>query len=136
MLWHEDWHCVVDSLGLCKLEGIALKPLHPGHFRDLLAAATGIDISVSELQRIGARIWNLERMFNVREGLGRADDMPPARLLDEPIATGPSCGEALDRNKFQELLGKYYILRGWDVETGIPTANTLQELGLNDCLER
>jgi aldehyde:ferredoxin oxidoreductase len=133
MIWHEDWHCVVDSLGICKLEGIALKPLLPRHFRDLLAAATGIDISVPELQKIGARIWNLERMFNIREGLGRRDDIPPARLLDEPISTGPSRGETLDRKMFHELLEKYYALRGWDVATGIPTEQTLHELGLNQC---
>ncbi len=130
MRWHENWHCVVDSLGLCKLEGIAIKPLLPRHFQRMLAAATGWDVSVADLERIGERIWNLERLFNVREGMGRGDDLPPRRLLEEPIATGPAQGERLDRRSYEQMLTEYYRLRGWDEETGIPTGDTQRELGL------
>ena len=130
MRWHENWHCVVDSLGLCKLEGIAIKPLLPRHFQRMLRAATGWDVSVADLERIGERIWNLERLFNVREGMGRQDDLPPRRLLEEPIATGPARGERLDRKSYEEMLTEYYLLRGWDPETGIPTGAKRQELGL------
>ncbi len=132
MRWHENWHCVVDSLGLCKLEGIALKPLQPSHFRRMLAAATGWQIPVEELEKIGERIWNLERLFNVREGMGRADDLPPRRLLEEPVATGPARGERLDRGKYERMLGEYYRLRGWDPATGVPTAQRRRELGLDE----
>ena len=130
MRWHENWHCVVDSLGLCKLEGIAIKPLQPKHFRRLLAAATGWDVSVADLERVGERIWNLERLFNVREGMGRGDDLPPRRLLQEPIATGPARGERLDRESYERMLTEYYRLRGWDPETGIPTSEKQRELDL------
>ena len=130
MRWHENWHCVVDSLGLCKLEGIAIKPLLPKHFQRMLAAATGWDVSVEYLERIGERIWNLERLFNVREGMGRSDDFPPRRLLEEPIATGPARGECLDRGSYDQMLTEYYRLRGWDSETGIPTNEKQRELGL------
>jgi len=130
MRWHENWHCVVDSLGLCKLEGIAIKPLLPRHFQRMLAAATGWDLSVADLERIGERIWNLERLFNVREGMGRGDDLPPRRLLEEPIATGPARGERLDRKSYEQMLTEYYRLRGWDQENGIPTSETQRELGL------
>jgi aldehyde:ferredoxin oxidoreductase len=128
MKWHEDWHCVVDSLGLCKLEGIALKPLLPKHFQRMLAAATGWDVSVDDLARLGERIWNVERLFNVREGKRREDDYPPQRLLNEPISTGPAKGERLDRERFDEMLSEYYRLRGWDPGTGVPTEEKLQEL--------
>ncbi|MHB8770676.1 MAG: aldehyde ferredoxin oxidoreductase family protein [Syntrophales bacterium] len=131
MRWHENWHCVVDSLGLCKLEGIALKPLLPNHFRRMLAAATGWQISVEELEKIGERIWNLERLFNVREGMLRIHDLPPPRLLEEPIATGPARGERLDRRRFEQMLAEYYRLRGWDPDTGIPTAEQCRTLGLD-----
>ena len=130
MRWHENWHCVVDSLGLCKLEGIAIKPLLPKHFQRMLAAATGWDVSVADLERIGERIWNLERLFNVREGMGRSDDFPPRRLLEEPIATGPARGERLNRKSYEQMLTEYYRLRGWDSETGIPTNEKLLELAL------
>ena len=131
MRWHENWHCVVDSLGLCKLEGIALKPLQPKHFQRMLAAATGWHVSVNELEQIGERIWNLERLFNVREGMTRRDDLPPRRLLEEPIATGPARGERLDRNRYEQMLTEYYRLRGWDPDTGIPSAEKCCELSLD-----
>ncbi len=131
MKWHENWHCVVDSLGLCKLEGIALKPLQPKHFQSMIEAATGWDVSLDDLDRIGERIWNIERLFNVREGKRKADDYPPNRLLEEPISSGPAQGERLDREKFEQMLATYYLLRGWDSETGIPKKVKLQELGLS-----
>jgi aldehyde:ferredoxin oxidoreductase len=130
MQWHENWHCVVDSLGLCKLEGIALKPLLPMHFQSMLSAATGWDISVHDLEQIGERIWNLERMFNVREGKSRQDDLPPSRLLEEPISSGPAKGERLEIEKYESMLTEYYMLRGWSPETGAPTQEKLLELGI------
>jgi aldehyde:ferredoxin oxidoreductase len=134
--WHEDWHCVVDSLGLCKLEGIAIKPLKPRHFAALFSAATGVELGIEEMRRAGERIWNLERMFGVREGIRRRDDYPPKRLLEEPISTGPSAGERLTREDYGRMLDEYYALRGWEAESGIPTPETLEALGLAFCLER
>jgi aldehyde:ferredoxin oxidoreductase len=131
MRWHENWHCVADSLGLCKLEGIALKPLQPIHFQRMLAAATGWNISVKELEQIGERIWNLERLFNAREGMRREHDLPPRRLLEEPITTGPARGERLDRKKYEQMLTEYYRLRVWDPDTGIPSGEKCRELGLD-----
>lgn len=128
--WHENWHCVVDSLGLCKLEGIALKPLLPEHFKRLLAAATGWDISKEELELAGERIWNLERLFGVREGIRRDSDLPPARLTEEPISSGPSLGHRLDLSSYNKMLDEYYQLRNWDRATGIPTEEKLRQLGL------
>jgi aldehyde:ferredoxin oxidoreductase len=119
IIWHENWHAIVDSLGLCKLEGIAMKPLRPAHFTKLLKTATGWNLSQDELEAIGARIVNIERLFNVREGIRRVDDYPPKRILDEPIVSGPSVGEKLDREQFEKMLDEYYRLRGWD-KSGIP----------------
>jgi aldehyde:ferredoxin oxidoreductase len=130
MRWHENWHCVVDSLGLCKLEGIALKPLLPIHFQRMLTAATGWDVSVQDLERIGDRIWNVERLFNVRQGKNRKDDLPPRRLLEEPISTGPARGERLEKDRYEAMLTEYYLLRGWAPDTGIPTNEKRIELGL------
>ena len=131
MAWQEDWHCVVDSLGLCKLEGIALKPVLPVHFHRLLSTATGWSGDIQDLRRAGERIWNLERMFNCREGLGRKDDYPPKRLMQEPVKNGPSKGERLDRDKYEALLTEYYSLRGWDLDTGVPKPATRSRLGLS-----
>jgi aldehyde:ferredoxin oxidoreductase len=61
----------------------------------------------------------------------RKDDLPPCRLLEEPIATGPAQGERLDGEKFERMLTEYYRLRGWDPETGIPSGEKRRELGLD-----
>ncbi|MFO8031405.1 MAG: aldehyde ferredoxin oxidoreductase C-terminal domain-containing protein [Desulfohalobiaceae bacterium] len=130
MAWQEDWHCVLDSLGLCKLEGIALKPLLPRHFHRLLTTCTGWPGNIQDLRQAGQRIWNLERIFNCRQGLGRKDDYPPQRLLQDPIHNGPSQGETLNPEKYEALLLEYYTLRGWDQQSGAPGLETLSRLGL------
>ena len=132
MAWQEDWHCVVDSLGLCKLEGIALKPLGPRQFHGLLAAATGWTGTLEDLRAAGERIWNQERLFNIREGLGKREDYPPPRLMQEPVPDGPSQGERLDPADYEELLLAYYRLRGWDEDSGRPLPGTLSRLGLEE----
>ncbi|MFP4480298.1 MAG: aldehyde ferredoxin oxidoreductase family protein [Desulfohalobiaceae bacterium] len=130
MRWHEDWHCVVDSLGLCKLEGIAIKPLFPRHFLELFQTATGCKLDIEDLRRAGERIWNLERAFNARLGLGKKEDMPPSRMLKDPIRTGPAMGELLEEEKFMSMLEEYYRQRGRDPDSGIPDSEKLKELGL------
>ncbi|MEM2926358.1 MAG: aldehyde ferredoxin oxidoreductase N-terminal domain-containing protein [Candidatus Bathyarchaeia archaeon] len=98
----------------------------------LFSAATGIDISEAELDRVGERIYNLERMILVREGRSRKMDetvIPHFKLPDRYDRT------RLDEEKFRRLLEEYYQLRGWDVETGIPTKRKLEELGLRDVAE-
>jgi aldehyde:ferredoxin oxidoreductase len=83
---------------------------------------TGTTISSGHLQEIGGRIFNLERMFNLREGLTAKDDTLPPRMLYEPIFKNMKSGHPLD-----QLLPRYYKLRGWDVG-GIPTRKTLDKL--------
>ncbi|MBS7627231.1 hypothetical protein KEJ36_00125, partial [Candidatus Bathyarchaeota archaeon] len=95
----------------------------------LFSAATGIDISEARLDRAGERIYNLERAILVREGRSRKMDetvIPHFKLPDRYDGT------RLDEEKFRCLLEEYYQLRGWDVETGIPTKRKLEELGLGD----
>ena len=84
------------------------------------------------LWRVGERITNLERMFNVREGFGRKDDVFPKRLTDEPMPAGPSAGQVFE---IEPLLESYYKARGWDAKTGIPTKAKLNELGLGSAIK-
>jgi aldehyde:ferredoxin oxidoreductase len=97
---------------------------------ELIRAATGWDIDDKELAIIGERISNLERMYNVREGLRRKDDTLPPRLLQEPLPDGPSKGEILGKD-FDLLVDEFYQVCGWDVNTGIPSREKLQQLGLD-----
>ena len=100
--------------------GMKAKPML--WFEKWLTYITGETFSSGHLQEIGGRIFNLERMFNLREGLTRADDALPPRLLDESIFESMEAGHPL-----AELLPRYYELRGWDAE-GVPLQSTLDRL--------
>lgn len=95
----------------------------------LLSAATGLPeyADLGFLLAAGERVYNLERLFNIREGFGRKDDTLPKRMLTEPLKKGASEGEMV--RKLDTLLDEYYQARGWDSQ-GIPTPQKLKELGL------
>ncbi len=97
-------------------------------FVDMFNTATGFDLTEDEYLKAGERMWNLARMFAVREGMDRQDDQLPKRLM-EPLPDGPTKGNAFTQEMFDEMLDEYYTLRGWD-ENGIPTEDKLKELGL------
>ena len=91
-------------------------------FEKWLTYVTGETFSGGHLQEIGGRIFNLERMYNLREGLTSADDTLPPRLLDEPTFPGMTSGHPLG-----QILPKYYKNRGWSTD-GVPMASTLEKL--------
>ncbi len=117
-----------DTLGLCKFPMNAWRPYPPTRVAQAVALVTGWDITLEELVTAGERIHNLCRMFNVREGIRRADDTVPARL-GEPLPEGAAAGETFSAEDLAKLLEEYYALRGWD-ENGVPTPETLARLGL------
>ncbi|MFW9831047.1 MAG: aldehyde ferredoxin oxidoreductase family protein, partial [Candidatus Thorarchaeota archaeon] len=100
-------------------------------FGPLLASVTGEPAfnSIEEIMHIGARLVTMKRAFNVREGITRKDDCLPRRFTHEPVPKGPSKGQTVN---LEPMLDEYYQLYGWDVSTGIPTKDTLDQLGLND----
>jgi aldehyde:ferredoxin oxidoreductase len=108
----------LDSLVLCMFASFAISE---GDFVNLLSAATGVDYSTEEFLKCGERIWNLERMFNIRAGFSRKDDTLPERFFESG---------GIDRQEFEKTLDEYYQFRGWD-EKGVPTEERLRELGLS-----
>jgi aldehyde:ferredoxin oxidoreductase len=116
---------IVDSLGMCASMRFVLGPQA---LLDLHHAVTGIKLSEDEALRIAERINNLERLFNLREGMSRKDDTLPPRLLKEPMPTGPSQGNTVPLDR---MLDEYYEIMGWD-NNGIPTADRMRELGLEE----
>jgi len=93
-------------------------------------AATGWDLDPAELERIGERIYNLERLVNVqREIASRADDTLPYRVMHEAIPDGPSAGIFCPPSELEAMLDEYYAFRGWD-DDGVPTDETLERLEL------
>ncbi|MGD1997184.1 MAG: aldehyde ferredoxin oxidoreductase family protein [Anaerolineae bacterium] len=120
---YQDLSAVVDSVGMCIFSTFAL---NPDHYARLLETATGIERATEEILMVGERIWNLERLFNAREGFTRADDTLPARLLQARLPGGHSKSQPVD---LEPMLEEYYQLRGWD-EEGQPASETLTRLGL------
>lgn len=113
-----------DNTGLCLFVGGAGGPLET--FIPITAAATGVPYTSEDFIKAGERTWNLERLWNQRAGLSRADDSLPKRLLKEAHKQGPSAGVVVD---LEAMLTDYYVARGWDAQ-GVPSEEKLAELGL------
>ena len=116
---------IEDSLIVCKFVGYALGFDFYSRFA---TAVTGEDFNITRLMEIGERIYNLERMFNVRAGLKKQDDSLPERFLTEPLKEGFSKGITVP---LDSLLEGYYRIRDWD-ENGVPTREKLAELHLEE----
>jgi len=113
----------------CKFLSIPPRPFSPTRIVEALNDVTGWDLSLDEFVLIGERVFNLCRAFNVREGVGRKDDILPERL-GETLKEGGSAGESFTKSDLDSLLDEYYSLRGW-TKDGIPTRETLDKLGLD-----
>jgi len=96
----------------------------------VLYAATGIEEfkDPGYIWLVGERVYNVERAFNVREGMTRKDDWLPERLQKVPFPRDPARGQIFELDR---LLDDYYAARGWDAKTGVPTRKKLEDLGLS-----
>ncbi len=119
----QDLTAVIDSAGLCLFSSFALSA---EDYLDLINAATGFGYTLEELMKCGERIWNLERLFNLRAGISPEEDKLPERFLKEAMPEGPQKGAVV---KLEGLLRDYYKVRGW-TEDGKPTEEKKKELGL------
>jgi len=116
----------IDSTGLCLFPGGCGWGMDD--YRALVDAACEGDWGNEErMQQTGERIWNMERLFNLKAGLGKKDDTLPKRILEEPADVGVGKGLVC---RLDEMLPEYYELCGWDQE-GVPRAETLARLGLD-----
>jgi aldehyde:ferredoxin oxidoreductase len=128
----EHMERVADNMGICKwLYGLFIYN-DVNMACDIFNLATGKDWSIEEILKTSERVRNLERMFDVRQGLRRTDDTLPKKFFEQPLKSGPYKGEVLDKPKFEQMKDEYYEIRGWDKNTGIPTKEKLIELGLDD----
>lgn len=138
VFWQENCYMGVDCLGICKYHTLFLGATHP-NFEDwpkVLYYNTGLEMTPEEIWEIAERCNNLERLFNLREGLTRNDlkkgDTLNHRYFDEPCTRGAPdvIGARIDKKKFEKMIDEYYEHHGWD-ENGIPTPETLKRLGLD-----
>jgi aldehyde:ferredoxin oxidoreductase len=121
-----------ESMTTCRLPWVEVDfGLH--WYPKYLEAARGEGISQEGIAELGDRIYTLIRSYWIRENRGwsRERDYPPSRWFEEPLTEGDLEGHKLDRARYDEMLSRYYEIRGWD-EDGIPQKETLERLGLGD----
>ncbi len=119
-----------DCLGACRLQWVELS-MSLEHYPKILSALFGKEVTWQDLMKVSERVWNLTRLFWLREvpGFGRSWDYPPARFWQDPIEGGPTDGSVMTRAQIDQLLDEYYARRGWD-QNGVPTPAKLAELRL------
>ncbi|MEZ4675508.1 MAG: aldehyde ferredoxin oxidoreductase family protein [Caldilineaceae bacterium] len=118
-----------NSVGMCDFVGIPIGSLKLKALRDYVNSATGWDMTLWELLKVGERANTMSRLFNIREGFGRKDDQLPERMF-EPLQNGKLKGVALDRQDVANALELYYQMAGWGND-GVPTKAKLAELDLD-----
>ncbi|MFC2141668.1 aldehyde ferredoxin oxidoreductase family protein [Acidobacteriota bacterium] len=126
----QDGLILPDILNTCKF--FLYGGLNIDNYADMLSALTGWEIDGWELLKVGERVTNLQRLFNMREGFGRNDDLIPER-----VRKIPSFGIYKDEQRcaikdYEGMLDEYYEARGWDLTTGKPSEAKLRELGLEE----
>ena len=133
--YHEDRATTADLVGMCKFfiwwsstwDNLAARIRCSS---EAYAATTGFQLEEAWWNTVGERVYNLERAFNICQGLCREDEMrvPPRYLT--PVPEGPAAGRVINLETLSELMDQYYRARGWDVRSGIPEPKKLESLGL------
>jgi aldehyde:ferredoxin oxidoreductase len=134
VVYSEDEIIIFDCLSSCKLIGAPFLniPSQVKYLATLVSAGMGAETTFEMLFTIAKRVRNLERAYNVREGMTRERDSLPKGFMDHPLEKGDSKGSVLESAEFEKMKDQYYALRGWDIATGVPTRETLEQTGLED----
>lgn len=119
----QNWRSLTYSLITCDFTAYNLDQIYQW------LVNLGYDVTRGDLGVTGERVWNLTRLFNLREGFSRKGDSLPARLKRPLEGKGPTSGNRIAEGDFNEMLDRYYQLRDWD-EEGRPTSEKLKELDL------
>lgn len=119
----QDLTAVADSVGICLFSTFAIGL---SEIAEMFRTCTGLDCTDKEVLQIGERIWNLEKIYNLKNGFSKKDDTLLPRLINEPVKKEQETGQI---STFDAMFPEYYSLRGWDKE-GVPTAAKRKELGL------
>jgi aldehyde:ferredoxin oxidoreductase len=139
VFWHENCYMAVDALGICKYHTTFLGATLP-NFEDwakVLYYNTGIQLTPKEIWEVAERCNNMERLFNLREGLKKDDpekgDVLNPRYHTEPTRRGApdAIGRVIEKDKWLKMRKECYDHKGWD-DNGIPKPETLKRLGIDN----
>ena len=125
----ENWVSFEKVSGFCYFGPVPRCFVQVSEVIEAVRAATGWDFTLSEALKIGERATNLARVYNVREGLTRADDTLPERLF-QPLENGALQGVGIDKDAFEQTLTQLYFEKGWDPASASPTRTRLEGLGI------
>ncbi|MFC1914973.1 aldehyde ferredoxin oxidoreductase family protein [Chloroflexota bacterium] len=130
-VWSEDFIIINDCLSTCKMTGTFLGfPFNEEYEAKFFSLGTGSETSIEDFMQIAKRIKNLERAYNVREGMTREIDKLPKRFMDNPVKIDENTTSLLETSKFEAMKDRYYQLRGWNIANGVPTRKTLEQYGM------
>ena len=118
------WHHFSDCLVLCNFVSFNYRQVE-----DLVCGVTGWNSTTWEMMKVGERCLALTRIFNIREGFGREDDVLPHRFFTR-LPSGPLQDTSIDKNKFEQAREAFYSILGWDRISGRPDLGKLQELDI------
>ena len=125
----ENWSSLGKVIGFCYFGPAPRSFIQAEQVLEAVQAATGWDLCIQDLLRIGERATNLARIFNVREGYTRQDDRLPERL-HMPLEGGALTGVSIPKTDFEETLTTLYQVKGWDPVSAAPTRERLAQLDL------
>lgn len=123
----ENWTSMEKVTGLCYFGPAPRSFIQVDEVINVIRGATGWDLSMQDILKIGERATNMARAFNIREGFTRTDDKLPERLF-QPLENGALQGVAISKPDFENLLTEVFKLKGWNPATGAPTREKLREL--------
>jgi aldehyde:ferredoxin oxidoreductase len=122
---NQNNNAVKWSMGLCDFWGTVDTSI----MADFLTKGLGKKVSARDLDRVGERIWNLTRLFNIKAGFTTAHDTVSDKILKKSLENGPYKGKKIDSVALVQMKALLYHIRGWD-KKGHPTKEKLAELGL------
>ena len=126
----ENMYAVGDSVGMCRFTTkLFNSPSLPGYeeFADQIENVTSLVLTREQIDRIGLNIMGVERLINSRLGVTRKDDTLPKRWFEEAIGVGPYKGEKIDRQKFDDLLSRFYEISELNAD-GLPITEFRRQL--------
>lgn len=142
-VWVQNNQSLKNSLPFCEYASMPNSYFHPPEMdirifeSRILSAVTGQDYNVSRLWEAGERIWNLRRAIMVqRENRGRKGDTVNGPWFKRIVPNGESLSAPLDKKQWENLVTRFYRLRGWETESGRPTRARLEALGMKNVADK
>ncbi|HXZ91146.1 MAG TPA: aldehyde ferredoxin oxidoreductase family protein [Candidatus Dormibacteraeota bacterium] len=126
---HQRSRSACDLLGICRFISYQFSF---DYYAKMMSQATGLETSADDIMNASERVFNLTRLYNMREGFTRKDDSVPMRCFVDQVPSGPTKGKLLDPERFNQALEAFYEISGWDKQTGAPLRNKLRDLALEE----